>query len=274
MPPARGVGHLMKDGRVTSPALVLLHGQPDTSASFWLLRRELSARLDPTLRIMLPDRPGYGANQVPATDFSGNVSWLLQWLRQSEIGPVVLVAHSWAGGVGILATAAREHRICALVLVSSIGPHCLLPIDAALALPIVGELVSFATLRVGRPVLRRTAQRLLDPRTPDPDRPYAMASRLAMRHRPVWRSFLGEQRALVRDLDVINAALPEIDVPTLVMDGDADTMIPGATPAALAAAIPRAARVSLAGGHDLQLREPVPVAEAVSAFLYRTVLSG
>jgi pimeloyl-ACP methyl ester carboxylesterase len=69
------------DGRVSVPTVVLLHGQPDSSASFWSLTRELRPRLPSGVRVVAPDRPGYGANPLPAPDYAGPVRWLRRWLR-------------------------------------------------------------------------------------------------------------------------------------------------------------------------------------------------
>ncbi|MDQ2959181.1 MAG: alpha/beta fold hydrolase, partial [Actinomycetota bacterium] len=79
-----------------TPTIVLLHGQPDSSASFWALRRALRQLLPAGTRVLAPDRPGYGANPAPATDYAGNVRWLRGWLDQIEAGPTVLLGHSWA----------------------------------------------------------------------------------------------------------------------------------------------------------------------------------
>ena len=252
---------------MTTPAtIVLLHGQPDSSASFWGLRTALLAR-DPDVRVLAPDRPGYGANPLPASNYAGNVDWLLDWLDRHTEGPVDLIGHSWAGGVALLATAQAPERVRRLVLLSSVGPSCLLPIDQVLGTPVLGELIAFGTLQLGKPLISRRAASLIIDRQSEPDRPFARASGMAMRFRPVWRSFLVEQRALLAELPEIDAALPRITRPTLVISGEHDRLIPAATPAELAARIEGAESVRLDGAHDLQLRQPEPVADAVAAFL-------
>lgn len=51
---------------VPTPTIVLPHGQPGSSATLWPLRRELLPRLPDGVRVLAPDRPGYGADPLPA----------------------------------------------------------------------------------------------------------------------------------------------------------------------------------------------------------------
>lgn len=252
-------------GAVPIPTIVLLHGQPDNSASFLQLRRALRRRL-PEVRVLVPDRPGYGANPLSARDFAGNVGWLLDWLAGADPGPTVLLGHSWAGGVAALAAAEAPDRVAGLVLLASIGPSCLLGLDRMLAAPLVGGLFAWSALQLGKPALSRPARRLVLARQDVADQPYALASGLAMRHRPVWRSFLIEQRALIRELPGIERSLDRIGQPTAIISGHRDPLIPVATPAALQRRIARATSHQIPGGHDLQVRQPEAVAELVAGF--------
>ncbi len=252
---------------VPIPTIVLLHGQPDSSASFWSLRRELGRRLPAGVRVLAPDRPGYGANLLPPTGYAGNLRWLQGWLERVEAGPTVLVGHSWAGGVTALAAAQRPSWLAGLVLLASVGPGCLTPVDPLLAAPVLGNVLAYATLQLGRPIVRWQAESLIIGTLAEQDRPYGRASGLAMRHRPIWRSFLIEQRALLRELPDIAAALSRITTPTVVITGSRDPLIPARTPIALLAAVSHAMACQLDGGHDLQLRQPAEVAEVIGDFV-------
>jgi pimeloyl-ACP methyl ester carboxylesterase len=254
---------------VPTPTIVLLHGQPDSSASFWPLRRELLLRLPSGVRVLAPDRPGYGANPLPAAGYPGNERWLQDWLARVQAGPVVLVGHSWAGGLAILTAARRPPELAGLALLGSVGPGCLMRIDPVLAAPVVGELIAFMTLHLGRPVVRWRARSAILDALADADRPYGSASGAAMRYRPVWRSFLLEQRALLAELPRINAALPLITAPAMVISGDSDSMIPSATPTRLLAAIGNSSGHRIEGGHDLQLSQPAAIAELIAGWAAR-----
>ena len=254
---------------VPTPTVVLLHGQPDSSASFWPLRRELLRRLPAGVRVLAPDRPGYGANPLPATGYAGNVGWLRSWLERVQAGPFVLVGHSWAGGVAILTAARRPPELAGLVLLASIGPDCLQPVDPVLAAPVLGELIAFSTLHLGRPVVRWRARSAILAALAEPDRPYGSASGAAMRHRALWRSFLLEQRALTRGLAEIETALPLITAPAAVLSGNRDSVIPPATPLGLLAGIRHSSGYRVEGGHDLHLRQPAEVAEVIAGWAER-----
>jgi pimeloyl-ACP methyl ester carboxylesterase len=260
--------------------VVLLHGQPDSSASLLTLRRMLRARLDPAVQVICPDRPGYGANPLPAGDFAANVQWLAKLLRRGPGGPVILVGHSWAGGIAILA--ADLPGVVGITLISSVGPDCLLPIESLLAWPGFGEVAALASLRAGQPFVHRRAAKIILGRLADEDLPYAWTSGNAMLHRPLWRSFLTEQRALVHDLTAISAALPGVRVPTLIVSGRQDALIPRRTyeqlanglGSDLAADTDRDVRwVEIDGGHDLPLRQPVSTAELTVSLAARVLPS-
>jgi pimeloyl-ACP methyl ester carboxylesterase len=255
------------DGLVAEPTVVLLHGQPDSSASMWRLRRALRDRLPAHARVLAPDRPGYGANTEPATDFGGNVRWLKGFLSRRGPGPVVLLGHSWAGGIAILAATGEIPEVVGIVLLASIGPSCLLRIDPMLASPVFGDAIAYLTLGLGRRGLMRHAARVLHAELDPLDEPYAWASGAAVAHRPLWRSFLLEQRALVDQLDEISAALPAVASPALIINGTSDSVIPPRTPHALAARIPDARRIQIDGGHDVQLRRADQTAAMVADFV-------
>jgi pimeloyl-ACP methyl ester carboxylesterase len=71
--------------------------------------------------------------------------------------------------------------------------------------------------------------------------------------------------ALARRDDISNK-ISSIDVPTLVIHGDADAAIPLAKAQAMKEAIPRAKLVVVRGGHSVSMTNPDPVNAALSDF--------
>lgn len=252
------------------PPVWVLHGQPDTSATWWATRRVLQATVEaagvdaPTVRLL--DRPGYGHNPLPATDYAGNVAWLRAELDRTGVERVVLLGHSWGGGVAILA-AAGDPRVVGVALLASVGPDCLLPADRIFQVPGLGEPMSWVALGPGATFWRSYLRRRVRERIAPADAPHARSSAFANRHRPVWRSFAVEQRAMLRELPDIVAALPDVRVPALVVAGRDDHVIPPATPAGLVDRLPRATRVDLPVGHDMNLTAPGPAGAAVAHWL-------
>jgi pimeloyl-ACP methyl ester carboxylesterase len=87
-------------------------------------------------------------------------------------------------------------------------------------------------------------------------------------HGPLWRTFLAEQRALLRELDGLVSAVPMVQAPVLLIADPSDTLVPVDTARRLAQALPDARLQLVEGpGHHLPRRAPDVVAKAVVAFM-------
>ena len=60
-------------------------------------------------------------------------------------------------------------------------------------------------------------------------------------HGPLWRTFLTEQRALLRELDELESAVPLLQAPVLLLTDPQDHQVPVDTGRRLAQALPDAA---------------------------------
>ena len=87
-------------------------------------------------------------------------------------------------------------------------------------------------------------------------------------HSSLWRTFLTEQRALVRELDELVTSVPSVKAPVLLLADPKDTLVPVGTARRLAEALPDA-RLQLVGdaGHHLPRRASAAVADAITAFV-------
>ena len=281
MGPARRLGSLLPRPRSApdrplsaeisgagEPAVLLLHGQPGTGADWQWVVPHLAGRYT----VIVPDRPGYGRTGGPATGFAGNARAGVALLDELEVERAVWVAHSWAGAVALAAAETTPERVAGLVMVSSVGPGT--PVawdDRMLAAPVVGDVVAAATvagieLVLGRRRVRDLAERRLVGRPHDA---VVALTRLTGGpaeggHEPVWRSFVAEQRALVDELEALGPGLADIRIPTVVVHGSSDHMVPPAAAERLHAAIPGASlRLIPGAGHLLPHDRPRAVAEAV-----------
>ena len=209
--------------------------------------RDLPARLDGRSR---------------ALDLRGNADAAAATLD----APAVVVGHSFGAGVAAWMAVLHPGLVRALVLVSpSANAAALTGFDNLLASPVLGPVLSGAALAsiggtLSLPLLRREiSSRLgLDPGF------LRAGGRLLIRPR-AWRSFEIEQRALLRDLPALERRLREIRVPTTIVSGTADTVVPPRASRLLAEQIPGARLELLEGaGHLLPHRHPDAVARAVA----------
>jgi pimeloyl-ACP methyl ester carboxylesterase len=258
----RRLPHVVAGSRGAGQPVLLLHGQPG-SASDWAA---VTAALEVDHLLIVPDRPGYGLTGGRAGGFSANARALERLLVGLGVEGAIVVGHSWAGGVAMQMAVDFPHLVSGLVLVSSVAPDDRPGrLDRILARPVVGTALAAITLSaVGRALSwrpgRAWARRRLQGQRPEQLREVARAWR-----RPsTWHSFAIEQRALVHELPRLSPRLASISVPTVVVVGSADRLVPPASGRRLAVTIPGAALHEVAGGgHLLPQSRPAEVAGAV-----------
>lgn len=254
------------EGEGPGPAVLLVHGQPGSAADWQDLRQ-----VPPGGRCLVVDRPGYGRSAVGACGMGDNAEFLADLLAARSAAPAVVVGHSYGGGVALLMAARRPETVAGLVLLGSVGPRSSVNgFDHLLASRGVGEALSAAGLfTVGRvlPRLRPWSRRLPSMagarmRASLPDGRYgAELSKVGVR---MWRSFLVEQRALVAEIGDVDAAMRQVRVPTAVVSGTWDVVVPPAVSAEMASAIAGSELVTLAGvGHFVARDAPERVAAVV-----------
>ncbi len=262
---AHAANPIVADRSGSGPAVVLLHGQPGSGPDW----EPVARRLNPDFTVVTVDRPGYGRTGGPATGFAGNAQALIELLNRFVIDSAIAVGHSWGGGVAIAAAEHYPERIAGLVLVASVGPGE--PVgweDRLLAAPVIGEFVAGMTIGLPGHLLGiDRVQRYVDHFLAPPARNAVRSmTRLtgARTGSPVWRSFLAEQRALLTELDELGPGLGALDLPTVILNGDADHVVRPAVGDLLAAAIPGASHIVIPGvGHALPREQPDMVAGAV-----------
>jgi pimeloyl-ACP methyl ester carboxylesterase len=258
------VTDVVADVRGRGSPVVLLHGQPG-GATDW---EPVARLLESDFQVIVPDRPGYGRTGGRAVGFRDNAAAVGDLLRRLDVRPAVVVGHSWSGGVGIAMAEESPERVSGLVLVASVGPtEPPSGLDRALAMPFVGATVAAVTLNLaGRALSLPLVRQYLDRHLRGTSDESLVAVANAWRAGNVWRSYIIEQRALVEELPALAAGLATIAVPTTVVVGEADRIVPPATGERLAAGIPGAGLVRVPGvGHLLPQERPDTVAAAVAA---------
>jgi pimeloyl-ACP methyl ester carboxylesterase len=257
--------------RLGAHELVLLHGQPGSPADWQLV----IARLPAHLHAIAPDRPGYGSSRLPAGGFAANARAVLDDLDSRGINRAVLVGHSYGGGVALAAASLAPGRVEAVVLLASVGPGCVNGWDKLLAAPGAGQLCALVAWRltpwIARVRLARISRRRGRPLRPDEHVNWQVWGHAGRAHRLLWRTFLTEQRALLRELGELERAVTSVQAPVLLLTDPRDTLVPVGTARRLARDMPAARLQLIQGtGHHLPRRAPDAVADAITAFLAAT----
>lgn len=246
------------------PPVVLLHGQPGSAADWGPVIERLRGRL----RIIAPDRPGYGRTGGSAAGFHENAAALIELLDRLEIESAVVAGHSWASGVALAAAIRFPQRVRALVLAAPVAPGVPPSLaDRLLAHPVLGA----AATRIGFvaagsalavPPLRKLAHATVPALPPE----QIAVNAAEWRNGGAWRSFHREQRAFLLELPSLEPELASIDKPAAILRGRRDRVSTAAHARRLAEAMPQARLVTVERAtHMLPQQRPGLVAEAIVA---------
>jgi uncharacterized membrane protein YbhN (UPF0104 family)/pimeloyl-ACP methyl ester carboxylesterase len=251
-----------------SHELVLLHGQPGSAADW----HQVAERLPAGLHAVAADRPGYGSSELPAGGFGVNARAVIDDLDVRGIDRAVLVGHSFGGGVAMSAASLAPQRVEAVVLLASVGPGCANVWDRVLAAPATGPLCALAAWKL-TPWIARARLAVAGRGAGRSLRPEEHVNWQVWGHKDnargaLWRTFLAEQRALLRELDELERAIPSVGVPVLVLADPRDKVVPVETARRLAQSLPDARLQLMNGaGHHLPRRASGAVADAIGVFL-------
>jgi pimeloyl-ACP methyl ester carboxylesterase len=239
---------------------LLLHGQPG-SARDWA--RVVDA-LDSSVDVIAVDRPGWDGRSA-ATGVAGNAEAAVAELDAHDVDRAVVVGHSFGGAIAAWLAAWHPERVEGLVLAAPAANRASLTwVDQVLAAPVAGTILSGAMLAGAAGVLGSGRGRRVASVRSGLDEGY-LRSLAAMLRRP-WahRSFVVEQRALMRELPRLERSLGQIKAPTVIVEGAGDHIVPVAAARALARQIDGAELVMLPrAGHLLPHQHAEQVAEII-----------
>jgi pimeloyl-ACP methyl ester carboxylesterase len=256
----------------TAPVVVLVHGIGDSSATW----AEVAPELARTCTVLAPDLLGHGASDKPRADYSlgAFANGVRDLLVLLGVERATVVGHSLGGGVA-QQFAYQYPQLCErLVLVSSGGLGAeVTPLLRAAALPGASLAIAVGARRAVRVPLvtaGRLAARagLLDPA--DVDEVATIWTGLA--DRSTRAAFLRTLRSVV---DVRGQCVTARDrlylaaeVPTLLVWGDRDPIIPVAHAEAVSAVLPGArTEIVPRAGHLPHRHDPAGFAALVAGFV-------
>jgi pimeloyl-ACP methyl ester carboxylesterase len=258
---------LLEAGDPEAPAVLLLSGG-FTSSHLW---RHLVPMLDPWMRVLAPDLLGSGDSEAPAgadLGLAAHARRARELLERLGIERFALGGHGHGGGVAQLVATAGP-GVEALLLVDSIADGAW---PAAGVRSLREDLAAGIEVDAADRVRAMTLSAVERPeRLQGPDlEAYVAPFRGADGHRRlglVASSFDG------RGLEGVGPGLASLDVPTLVLWGEEDTVIPAEVAERLGDALPRAAVALLPGcGHLLLEDAGETVVPLVSRWLRREYL--
>lgn len=222
------------------------------------------------------DRPGFGLTERRLSWTGDNpyaaksqVGFALGLMDSLEIEKAVLVGHSAGVEIALLTAVTHPERVAALMLVApAVGgggglPGWLRPLLATPQARRLGPLLVRGIRSQGQEILRRSWH--------DPSRltPAVIAGYEVPLHAENWDRGLWDF-ALAAGPTGVRARLAEVRVPTLVVTGDDDRIVPSERVIELAAQIPNAELVILpACGHLPHEERPEAFLGAVADFLTR-----
>lgn len=240
-------------GAGEAPAVVLVHGFGGDRRA-WLFNQGALADHRPVLAV---DLPGHGESGPPGEDASatGLARDLAAALRGLGIGPVHLVGHSLGGAVALRMAEAEPGRVRSLTLIApaGLGPG----IDA-------GYLEGFLAAD-RRKAMKEVLQHLFaDPSVVSGE---MVEDTLRMKRMDGAMEALHRIAAgLVRDgrqAEDLRPILDRLDVPTLVIWGEADAIIPAAQAEGLRVSV----QIVAGAGHMPQMERAAEVNRLIAAHL-------
>lgn len=253
--------------------VILLHALGEDSSQWLAVLRALA----PHYRLFALDLPGLaGMGRPPRYTSEWFASFLAAFIEDVTSGEVALVGNSFGGLVALKLALSQRECVAALGLVASIGLGVeVSPLLQLPTLPGVGEMGALWTNNpLGRAQLlvARSALVFGDPRRV----PAAwLAQQANLVRRPGFvAGVLAALRAevdLYGQRDVVVDELPRLDVPTLVVWGDRDQVVPIAHGQRAAARLPQGSLDVLPGcGHLPPVEQPESFVAALQAFLTRS----
>lgn len=255
-----------------SPAILLLHG---ASANLRAMQQPLGDMLADNHRVILVDRPGHGHSvRERETDSTPQIQarMITEALDRLGVGPVIVVAHSWAGALAARLALDHPSRVTGLVLLApvthpwrgGVGWY-----NRLITTPVVGPLLAYTiTLPLGLFMTEPGARNVFLPQTMPEDFVRLTATPLLLRP----REFLANARDLVTLKEAVAEQAPRygaIRMPVTIISGDVDkTVSTNIHSRPLAATVPGAKLIVLPGmGHMIQNAVPDLVISEIEAMV-------
>ena len=251
MPNAAGLYYFVHGGEhLTRPPVVMIHGPGDSHLAWPAAMRRL-----PGERIYALDLPGHGSSEGTGRhdvlDYARDV---IGFMDEVGLRTAVIVGHSLGGAIALTLAVNNPEHVLGLCL---IGAAARMPVNASIlsGLSTPDEYRSAVSLISAYSYASETSHDLKKP---------AEQRMLAARPAVLQGDFVA------CDSFDLRSELPRIQVPTLILCGAEDRIVPVERARATHGALPNATLRIIAGaGHMVMLERPVESASELERFLDR-----
>jgi len=247
--------------------VVLIHGNPGSCQDWSRLYTPLASRY----QAMAFDRPGHGHSDRPnhggAVTVEVQARLLCAALDQLRVERPILVGHSWGGALALVYAMLYPRDVGGLVLLapavyeSDDGVSFLSKLPAW---PVIGDVMNFLfTPLLGAWLVRTDLQKAF---APDSVPKHYLRHTLSEWTRPKKVKWYSIDDALLNEsLPKLSPNYPEVTVPTVIVTGDSDLIVPTDQNAhRLHKALPQSELVVLPKtGHQIPFTKPDAAVEAV-----------
>jgi pimeloyl-ACP methyl ester carboxylesterase len=235
----------------TGAPLLYLHGT-DGLAEWPMLLDTLAQRFD----VIVPDHPGFGGSEVPAwIDDVSDIAYIyLDAIGRLGLSGIHLVGQSLGGWIALEMAVRSTQHLRSVTLISSAGIHIkgVPKTDIFMVDPEEQARLAYADPRIGEEAAQRIGV--------DKYQDLAILNRIASA-RFGWQPRFFNPR--------LERWLHRVDVPTHVIWGDADRIIPPAYAEAFHRLIPGSTLTMISNaGHLPHVERAAAVAQAMHAFLH------
>ena len=103
--------HHIDEGPKDGPILLAMHGQP---VWCYLYTKMIPFLTEAGIRIIVPDLPGYGKSDKPASredySYQNQVDWMVDWLNTNDLKNITFFGQDWGGLIGLRMVARESER--------------------------------------------------------------------------------------------------------------------------------------------------------------------
>lgn len=234
------------------PAILILHGWGGSSDS-WIKVQEILAKQG--YKVICPDFPGFGKSNTPPEPWGVDdyVKWVNNFVHFQNLEKFSLLAHSFGGRIGIRFATKYPEKLNNLILCDSAGiKHPPLP----------HQRIFWILAKIGNALFsRKPFIRFKDG---------ARNALYTMARRKDYLKADGTMKETIKQIlaDDLISNLPQIKLPTLIIWGQRDRMVPLKDAYTMREKIKNSELVILPKvGHSLHLEVPEKLAEIILNFL-------